>query len=67
VLLLGGQEKTLVGLPYVNGDEVDVMVEEITRDKKVIIFKKKRRKNYRRKNGFKREVTFLRILDIRFP
>ena len=67
VLLLGSQEKTLVGLPFVNGGEVDVMVEEITRDKKVIIFKKKRRKNYRRKNGFKREVTFLRILDIRFP
>lgn len=67
VLLLGSQEKTLVGMPFVNGGEVDVMVEEITRDKKVIIFKKKRRKNYRRKNGFKREVTFLRILDIRFP
>ncbi len=67
VLLMGSQEKTLVGLPFVNGGEVDVMVEEITRDKKVIIFKKKRRKNYRRKNGFKREVTFLRILDIRFP
>jgi large subunit ribosomal protein L21 len=68
VLLLGSQEKTSVGLPYVNGGEVDVMVEENTRDKKAIIFnKKKRRKNYRRKNGFKREVTFLRILDIRFP
>ena len=67
VLLLGSQEKTLVGLPFVNGAEVDVMVEEITRDKKVIVFKKKRRKNYRRKNGFKREVTFLRVLDIRFP
>ncbi len=67
VLLLGSQEKTLVGLPFVNGGEVDVMVEEITRDKKVIVFKKKRRKNYRRKNGFKREVTFLRVLDIRFP
>ncbi len=67
VLLLGSQDKTLVGLPFVNGGEVDVMVEEITRDKKVIVFKKKRRKNYRRKNGFKREVTFLRVLDIRFP
>ncbi len=67
LLLLGSQEQTLVGLPYVNGGEVDVMVEEITRDKKVIVFKKKRRKNYRRKNGFRREVTFLRVLDIRFP
>lgn len=67
VLLLGSQEQTFVGMPFVNGGEVDVMVEEITRDKKVIVFKKKRRKNYRRKNGFKRQVTFLRVLDIRFP
>jgi ribosomal protein L21 len=67
LLLLGSQEQTLVGMPFVNGGEVDVMVEEITRDKKVIIFKKKRRKNYRKKNGHKREVTFLRVLDIRFP
>mmetsp|Transcript_5398 Transcript_5398/g.6906 ORF Transcript_5398/g.6906 Transcript_5398/m.6906 type:complete len:289 (+) Transcript_5398:253-1119(+) len=67
VLLLGSQEKTLVGLPFVNGGEVDVMVEEITRDKTVIVFKKKRRKNYRKKNGSRREVTFLRVLDIRFP
>ena len=67
LLLMGSPELTLVGLPFVNGGEVDVMVEEITRDKKVIIFKKKRRKNYRRKNGFKRDVTFLRVLDIRFP
>lgn len=67
LLLMGNQEQTLVGLPYVNGGEVDVLVEEITRDKKVIVFKKKRRKNYRRKNGHKREVTFLRVLDIRLP
>jgi len=67
LLLVGSPEQTLVGMPFVNGAEVEVMVEEITRDKKVIVFKKKRRKNYRRKNGHKREVTFLRVLDIRFP
>jgi len=67
LLLMGSQDQTLVGMPFVNGGEVDVMVEEITRDKKVIVFKKKRRKNYRKKNGHKREVTFLRVLDIRFP
>lgn len=67
LLLMGSQDQTFVGMPFVNGGEVDVMVEEITRDKKVIVFKKKRRKNYRRKNGHKREVTFLRVLDIRFP
>ena len=43
------------------------MVEEITRDKTVIVFKKRRRKNSRRKNGHRRQVTFLRVLDVRFP
>mmetsp|Transcript_7073 Transcript_7073/g.8183 ORF Transcript_7073/g.8183 Transcript_7073/m.8183 type:complete len:332 (-) Transcript_7073:215-1210(-) len=67
VLLMGDRDTTLVGLPYVKGAEVEVMVEEITRDKTVDVFKKRRRKNSRRKNGFRREVTFLRILGIRFP
>lgn len=67
VLLVGSSHKTLVGLPIVSGAEVDVMVEEITRDAKVIIFKKRRRKHSQRKNGFRREVTMLRILDIRMP
>ena len=67
VLLVESSEKTYVGLPAVKGAEVDVMVEEITRDKTVIVFKKRRRKNSRRKNGFRREVTFLRVLDIRMP
>jgi large subunit ribosomal protein L21 len=67
VLLMADQEKTLVGLPGVMGGEVDVMVEEITRDKTVVVFKKRRRKNSRRKNGFRREVTFLRVLDVRMP
>jgi len=67
VLLMGDRDKTLVGLPYVRGGEVEVMVEEITRDKTIDVFKKRRRKNSRRKNGFRRQVTFLRILNIRFP
>jgi len=67
VLLMGNQNKTLVGLPGVKGAEVDVMVEEITRDKTLVIFKKRRRKNSRRKNGFRRQVTFLRVLDVRMP
>jgi len=67
VLLMGSPERTLVGMPYVIGGEVDVMVEEITMDKKIIIFKKRKRKNSQRKNGFRREVTFLRVLDVRMP
>lgn len=67
VLLLSSTALTLVGMPYVPGAEVDVMVEEITRDAKIIIFKKRRRKNSQRKTGFRRDVTMLRVLDIRFP
>ena len=67
VLLVGCSDLTLVGLPGIEGAEVDVMVEEITRDATVLVFKKRRRKHSKRTNGFRREVTFLRVLDIRFP
>jgi len=67
VMLVGSSHITLVGMPFVQGAEVDVMVEEITRDAKVIIFKKRRRKHSQRKNGFRRDVTILRVLDIRMP
>ena len=67
VLLVSSSAMTLVGMPFVKGAEVDVMVEEITRDAKVIIYKKRRRKNSQRRTGFRRDVTMLRVLDIRFP
>merc|ERR1719238_2202242 len=53
VLLQGMSSYTLVGIPGVKGSKVTVQVEEITKDEKVIVFKKKRRKNYRRRNGFR--------------
>lgn len=67
VLLLSSSHYTLVGMPFVAGAEVDVLVEEITKDAKVIIFHKRRKKNSKRKRGFRRDVTMLRILDIRPP
>lgn len=67
VLLVGSSHLTLVGMPHVTGAEVDVMIEEITQDAKVIIFKKRRRKHSQRKNGFRRDLTLVRVLDIRLP
>lgn len=67
VLLLSSSHFTLVGMPFVAGAKVTVMVEEITKDAKVIVFKKRRRKHSQRKNGFRRDVTMLRILDIQPP
>jgi large subunit ribosomal protein L21 len=67
ILLVGSTHHTLVGMPRVEGAEIDVMVEEITQDAKVVVFKKRRKKNSQRKNGFRRDVTLLRVLDIRMP
>jgi large subunit ribosomal protein L21 len=64
VLLLGNVNQTIVGRPLVKGAVVRARVEEQTLDEKIDIFKKKRRKNYRRWNGFRREVTVLRVTDV---
>ena len=67
VLLVGSPDKTCVGLPFVNGAKVKVRVEEITREPTVLVFKKRRRKNSRRKNGHRREITMIRVISIDFP
>lgn len=64
MLLLGNVNQTIVGRPFVDGAKVRARVEEQTLDEKVDIFKKKRRKNYRRWNGFRRQVTVLRVTDV---
>lgn len=64
MLLLGNVNQTFVGLPFVEGAKVRARVEEQTVDEKIDIFKKKRRKNYRRWNGFRRQVTVLRVTDV---
>mmetsp|Transcript_12308 Transcript_12308/g.23914 ORF Transcript_12308/g.23914 Transcript_12308/m.23914 type:complete len:236 (-) Transcript_12308:1016-1723(-) len=65
VLLVGGLDKTVIGRPRIAGATVTAMVEEITKDQKVIIMKR-RTKNHksRRTKGFRRDVTFLRIASI---
>ena len=51
---------------FYNQGSVSAEVIEQKRDKKLIIFKKKRRKNYRRKNGHRQSITILKIQDIKF-
>ncbi len=50
-----------------SGASVTIRVEELTRDATVIVFKKHRRKNYRRTKGHRREVTVFRVVDIKLP
>ena len=53
-----------VGTPLVSGASVKATVMKQARDAKVIVFKKKRRQNYRRKNGHRQSVTIVKITDI---
>lgn len=48
VMMSGSADRTVIGRPYVRGASVIAVVEEQFRDGKVYVFKKKRRKNYRR-------------------
>ncbi|WP_321343347.1 50S ribosomal protein L21 [Breoghania sp.] len=64
VLMVGGETETTIGTPTVEGASVAGEVVEQARTRKIIVFKKKRRQNYRRKNGHRQEVTLVRITDI---
>jgi large subunit ribosomal protein L21 len=57
-------DNVIVGNPTVESATVTAEVIRHLRDRKVIIFKKKRRHNYRRKTGHRQHVTLLRVLKI---
>jgi large subunit ribosomal protein L21 len=64
VLAIGGEEGVTLGAPIVAGAAVTATVIAQDRLDKVIIFKKRRRQNSRRKNGHRQHVTVLRIAAI---
>jgi large subunit ribosomal protein L21 len=64
VLLLGGEGGPKTGSPTIAGALVAAEVLEQKRDDKVIVFKKKRRKGYRRTKGHRQSLTALRITEI---
>lgn len=64
VLLVSNEGNTTVGSPLVANAAVTAQVVAQMRDDKIIIFKKKRRQNYRRKNGHRQHLTVLRITGI---
>ena len=64
VLMLGNGAETEIGAPLVAGARVVATILEQTRGPKIIVFKKKRRKNYRLKKGHRQDVTVLRITGI---
>ncbi len=63
VLMVGG-EKVAIGAPVVSGAKVVAEIVAQDRAKKIIVFKMRRRKNYRRKNGHRQPYTELRIQTV---
>ncbi len=64
VLIMGDEKSQTIGTPMVEGASVIAEVLEQGRGEKIIVFKKKRRKNYRRKAGHRQLLTTLRITDV---
>lgn len=64
VLMLGGGEKAKIGTPTVAKAKVEAQITAQGRARKIIVFKFKRRKKYRRKQGHRQPYTELRITKI---
>ena len=64
VLMLGDTDRTQVGQPHVEGAAVQATVLGHGRGDKIIVFKMKRRKTFRRRNGHRQDYTEIRIDDI---
>lgn len=58
------QGQTVIGAPLVSGAKVEVEVTKNFKDDKVLIFKKRRRKNSRRKRGHRQQKTEIKVLSI---
>ena len=65
VLLVGGEGETRIGKPMVEGAAVEAEIVEQGRRAKILVFKKKRRKGYHKKQGHRQFFTGLRIKEIR--
>ncbi len=65
VLLVSGDAGIQIGTPVVSGAQVTAEIVRQGRSRKVIVFKKKRRKNYRRFVGHRQPYTHLRVTGIK--
>ena len=64
VLAIGGNDEPVFGTPVIEGASVAIEVLEEKKDKKVRVFKMKRRKSYRRDNGHRQIKTIIKVTAI---
>lgn len=67
VMMLGGESGVTVGSPFIDGAQVIGELVELRKGEKVIIFKKRRRQNYRRTKGHRQWEAFVSISEIVMP
>jgi len=63
-VLLVSAETVTVGSPYVEGAKISVTVESHGRDGKIIVFKYKPKKDYRRKKGHRQQFSMIKVGEI---
>ena len=64
VLLVDNEGKITLGVPTIENAKVNAKVLDHVKGEKVIVFKKKRRKGYQKKNGHRQQFTQIQIADI---
>jgi len=64
ILMIGEEDKVDVGAPILDGSTVTCEIIDQVKGPKILVFKKKRRKKYRRTNGHRQLITHLKITDI---
>ena len=64
VLLTSAEGNIQIGAPLISGASVSAQVVEHGKEKKIIVFKKKRRKGYRRKRGHRQHFTAVQVKSI---
>ena len=67
VLMIGGEGDSLVGAPALDGASVTANVLDIRKDKKIKVFKKRRRQNYRRTKGHRQWIAVISVAEILKP
>ena len=64
VLFIDDGKDKKVGKPYINSFSINAKIVSHEKDKKIIVFKKKRRKGYQKKNGHRQNYTLIQVDSI---
>ena len=64
VLMIAEDKNVKLGDPIIKGAKVEAIVEEQFKDKKIVVFKMKRRKRYRKTQGHRQQLTKVKITKI---